>query len=234
MARRPLRRRWVWRWLRRVVLALLLLFVVLPSALILAYRVLPVPATPLMIVRLVEGYGWTRDWTPLDDMSPMLPRAAIAAEDNNFCSHHGFDVVELDRAWEDYTSGRRVRGASTISMQVAKNLFLWEGRSLARKGIEAWFTVLLEALMPKRRIIEIYLNVAELGPGLYGAGAAAEASFGMPAADLTRRQAALLAATLPNPFDRSAAHPSSYVSRYAATIDRRIDALGGAYFGCLE
>lgn len=233
MARR-VRRRWLRRWLRRGLVVLLLLFVVLPSALILAYRFLPVPATPLMVARLIEGYGWSRDWTPLDRMSPMVPRAAIAAEDNHFCSHHGFDEGELGRAWDDYTSGRRVRGASTISMQVAKNLFLWEGQSLVRKGIEAWFTVLLEALLPKRRIVEIYLNVAELGPGIYGAGAAAEASFGRSAADLTRREAALLAATLPNPFDRSAAHPSSYVSRYAQTIDRRIDALGGAYFACLE
>jgi monofunctional biosynthetic peptidoglycan transglycosylase len=233
MARR-VRRRGLRRWLRRGLLALLLLFVVLPAALILVYRVLPVPGTPLMVVRLIEGYGWQRDWTSLDAMSPALPRAVIAAEDNNFCSHHGFDAAELDRAWEDYTSGRRVRGASTISMQVAKNLFLWEGQSLVRKGIEAWFTVLLEALLPKRRIIEIYLNVAELGPGVYGGEAAAEASFGRAAADLTRRQASLLAATLPNPFDRSAARPSSYVSRYAQTIDRRVDQLGAAYFGCLE
>jgi monofunctional biosynthetic peptidoglycan transglycosylase len=232
MARR-LKRSWLRRWLRRGLLALLLLFVVLPAALIVAYRFLPVPATPLMVVRLIEGYGWQRDWTPLEEMAPAMPRAAIAAEDNNFCSHHGFDVGELDRAWEDYTSGRRVRGASTISMQVAKNLFLWEGQSLVRKGIEAWFTVLLEALLPKRRIIEIYLNVAELGPGIYGAESAAEASFGKHAADLTRRQASLLAATLPNPFDRSAARPSSYVSRYAGTIDHRIDALGGTYFACL-
>lgn len=233
MARR-LRRGRLGRWVRRGIVAILAVFVLLPAALILVYRFLPVPATPLMVVRLIEGYGWQRDWTPLDAMSPMMPRAVIAAEDNNFCSHHGFDVGELDRAWDDYLSGRRVRGASTISMQVSKNLFLWEGQSFVRKGIEAWFTVLLEALMPKRRIVEIYLNIAELGPGVYGAGAAAQASFGRDAAELTRRQAALLAATLPNPFERSAAHPSTYVSRYAATIDRRIDQLGSAYFGCLE
>ncbi len=228
------RRRRLRRLLRTVLLALLVLLVVAPAGLLLVYRVLPVPATPLMVIRLVEGHGWRRDWVPLNAVAAAVPRAVIAAEDNRFCSHDGFDWIELEAAYADWQAGRRLRGASTISMQVAKNLFLWEDRTFFRKGLEAWLTLFVEALLPKRRIMEIYLNIAETGPGRYGVAAAAEAEFGLDPASLSRRQAALIAATLPNPLGRSAGAPSGGVADYARTIDRRVDALGPSFFACLE
>jgi monofunctional glycosyltransferase len=155
----------------------------------------------------------------------------VAAEDQKFPSHRGFDVESIGDAWEQRARGR-VRGASTISQQVAKNLFLWSGRSWVRKGFEAWFTVLIESLWSKQRILEVYLNVAEFGPGIYGAEAAAQRHFGKPAAALTRREAALLAAVLPDPRAMRAAVPSAYVARRARWIERQAAQLGGpAYLG---
>ena len=146
------------------------------------YRVLPPPGTPLMLIRRVEGYGIDKSWRRLDDISPHLIRAAMAGEDARFCRHHGFDWGAIETAWDRYQSGHgRLLGASTISMQTAKNVFLWPGRDWLRKGFEAWFTALIELAWGKRRIMEIYLNVAEWGPGVYGAEAAAQYYFHKPA-----------------------------------------------------
>ncbi len=217
----PLRRR-LWRILRPFLLILLLG----PPVLLLIYRFLPVPITPLMLIRLAEGEGLQKDWVTLDQIAPALREAVVAAEDNRFCEHWGFDWQALGEVVEELRSGGRPRGASTITMQTAKNLFLWPERSLLRKALEAWITPQIELLWPKRRIIEVYLNVVEFGPGIYGAEAAARFHFAKPARDLTRREAALLAAILPSPRKWSAGRPGPYVQRRAATILRRIDQLG--------
>ncbi len=210
------------RWLIYGLVALLLG----PPLLLVLYRFVPVPLTPLMVIRLVEGEGLSKSWVPLDEIAPVLPQAVIAAEDNLFCQHWGFDWPALKGELEAYISGARSRGASTITMQTAKNLFLWPGRSVARKALEAWLTPQIELLWPKRRILEVYLNIVEFGPGIYGAQAAAEAHFGKRAAALSRREAALLAAVLPNPRASSAGRPSEYIDRRARTIATRIDQLG--------
>jgi monofunctional biosynthetic peptidoglycan transglycosylase len=153
--------------------------------------------------------------------------AVIASEDQTFPSHHGFDLKSINNALEERESGKRVRGASTISQQVAKNLFLWPGKSWIRKGLEAWFTVLIETLWPKHRILEVHLNVAELGRGIYGVGAAAKIYFHKPASRLNANEAALLAAVLPNPIRLKAAAPSPYVRSRQAWILGQMRGLGG-------
>ncbi|MGH6897155.1 MAG: monofunctional biosynthetic peptidoglycan transglycosylase [Geminicoccaceae bacterium] len=212
--------------LRRILLGVLLALLLAPPALLLVYRFLPVPITPLMVIRLVEGEGMRRQWVSLDEIAPALPQAVIAAEDNRFCEHFGFDWQELGGQIDALLAGERARGASTITMQTAKNLFLWPDRSLLRKALEAWLTPQIELLWPKRRIVEVYLNVAELGPGIYGAEAAAQAHFGKPASALGRQEAALLAAILPNPRVSAPSHPTSYLQGRARTIRTRIDQLG--------
>lgn len=221
--RRPRRAR---RRLRRTLLRAFLIVLLLPTAFLLVYRFLPVPITPLMVIRLAEGEGLQRQWVSLDEVAPVLPQAVVAAEDNRFCEHAGFDWTELGGQLEALLAGERARGASTITMQTAKNLFLWPGRDFLRKALEAWLTPQIELLWPKRRIIEVYLNVAELGPGIYGAEAAARAHFGKPASALTRHEAALLAAILPNPRAWDPARPTSYLQGRARTISTRIDQLG--------
>lgn len=189
---------------------------------VLAYRVVPPPGSLLMLLRLAEGHGIEKDWTPLENLSPNLVRAVIASEDARFCAHSGFDWTELRAALASNREGGRLRGASTISMQTAKNAFLWPDRTLIRKAVEAWFTFLIEVLWPKSRIMEVYLNLAEWGGGIYGAEAAARHWFDRPAERLSARQAALLAAALPSPLASSPARPSSYLSRRAATIESRM------------
>ena len=214
------------RWLRRVLIGAAVVFVALPAGLTLLYAVAPPPITPLMVIRLFQGEGLSKDWVPLAEISAHVPRAVIAAEDNRFCEHGGFDFEAIQDAIEDFQEGKRLRGASTISMQTAKNLFLWPGRSFLRKGLEAYLTPYLELVWSKRRIIEVYLNIAEWGGGIYGIEAAARHSFNKPAAKLSRREAALLASVLPNPRARSAARPSSGVARKARSVERRIRQLG--------
>lgn len=172
-----------------------------PALVIAVYAAVPPPATPLMLIRAVEGYGISKSWRPLTEISPNLQRAVIAAEDGKFCQHGGFDWEAVDTAIERYKGGGRVLGASTISMQTAKNLFLWPGRTFIRKGGEAYITVWLETILSKRRILELYLNVIEFGPGLYGAEAAARHYYGVSAGQLSHTQAAQLAAVLPNPLE---------------------------------
>jgi monofunctional biosynthetic peptidoglycan transglycosylase len=178
---------------------------------VLALRWVAPPVTAMM----VEQPGSVRDldyrWVSHASIAANAARAVIASEDQRFFEHHGLDFAQIERALDDYQAGDDLRGASTITQQVAKNLFLWPGRSFARKALEAYFALLIEALLPKQRILEIYLNVAELGPGVFGVEAAARAYFGTSAAALTASQAALLAAVLPNPRRLSAARPSAYV-----------------------
>lgn len=216
----------MWRWLRKAVIVGVLALLAAPPVGLVLYRLVPPPITPLMVIRLFEGEGLSRDWTGLEAISPYLRAAVIAAEDNLFCDHHGFDVDSLRDAFEEWMDGGRARGASTISMQTSKNLFLWPGRNPARKILEAYVTAWLEVLWPKDRIIEVYLNIAEWGPGIYGAEAAARQHFGVPAARLSRRQAARLAAVLPNPRVWSPSRPTPYILERAAVLERRMGQLG--------
>jgi monofunctional biosynthetic peptidoglycan transglycosylase len=211
---------------RRILLGGLLVLLLGPPALLLVYRFLPVPITPLMVIRLAEGEGLRQRWVSLEEIAPVLPQAVIAAEDNRFCEHVGFDWQELQGQIDALRAGEPARGASTITMQTAKNLFLWPGRNLLRKGLEAWLTPQIELLWPKRRIVEVYLNVAELGPGIYGAEAAAQAHFNKPASALSRQEAALLAAILPSPRAWAPGRPTSYLQGRARTIRTRIEQLG--------
>jgi monofunctional biosynthetic peptidoglycan transglycosylase len=167
------------------------------------------------------------DWRDLDRMAPSLPLALVAAEDQNFPIHHGFDFKAIEKARLSNARGRKVRGASTISQQVAKNLFLWSGRSWVRKGIEAWYTVLIETFWPKHRILEMYANIAEFGDGVYGAQAASRAFFGKDASRLTPAESARLAAVLPSPLRYHVARPGPYVQRRAHGIQRQMHHLGG-------
>ena len=169
-------------------------------------------------------------WIPFNKVSSDLPIALVAAEDQKFPTHHGFDLQAIADALDEAEEGERLRGASTISQQTAKNLFLWNGRSFVRKGLEAYFTVLLELTWPKRRILEVYLNIAEFGDGIYGAQAAAQQFFGKPAAQLGPRESALLASVLPNPKKLRADRPSPYVSRHAEWVERQVHQLGGAAY----
>jgi monofunctional biosynthetic peptidoglycan transglycosylase len=211
------------RWLNRMLLALL----VVPPLLILTFRFVPVPATPLMLIRAAQGHGWQKQWVPYDRIDPALPRSVIAAEDNLFCTQWlGFDFAQLQGQVEAALDGERPRGASTITMQVAKNLFLWPGRDPVRKLLEAWLTPQIALLWPKQRVLEVYLNIVEFGPGVYGAEAAAQAAFRRSAASLTDAQAARLAVVLPNPLAWSIVEPGPYVQRRAETIRRRVGQLG--------
>jgi monofunctional biosynthetic peptidoglycan transglycosylase len=186
----------------------------------LIYKVVPPPITTLMIERLAQGQGLAKSWRDLGDISPALPQAVIAAEDAHFCEHHGFDFEAMRQAAiNNERRPGRVRGGSTISQQTAKNVFLWPGRDYLRKGLEAGFTVLEEAIWGKRRILEVYLNVVEWGPGTYGAQAAAERYFHKDAKELSPAEAARLAAILPSPLKWKAVNPGLYVQRRSARID---------------
>ncbi len=215
-----------YRLVRRVILVLLLALVLAPWAVALAYRWLPVPITPLMVIRLTEGQGLEKSWQSADKISAHLSDAVIAAEDNLFCSHYGVDWQAVGQAVEEFRDGERLRGASTITMQTTKNLMLWEGRNPVRKLIEAYGATVIDLVWPKQRILEVYLNIVEWAPGVYGAEAAAHHHFGTSAAQLTRRQSALLAAVLPNPRGWSPNPPSDYINDRARKIGRGIEQLG--------
>lgn len=211
----------------RRYLAIVFVSVLLVSlALVLPWRWIPPPTTAFILQEQVQEAGSIhRQWLPLQAISSELAIAVVAAEDQKFPRHHGFDFDSLWRALSEERS--RIRGASTITQQLAKNLYLWPGRSMVRKGLEAWLTVLMELIWPKRRILEVYLNVVEFGPKVYGAGAASHIFFGKPAGQLTAREAALLAAVLPNPKQLSVTRPSDYVRSRAARIETAVAALGG-------
>ncbi len=218
-----------WRvWLKRIVVLVL----AWPLVMTLVYGVLPVPFSNLMILRLFSGNGFHKQWVSLDHMSPDLARAVISSEDQRFCDHHGVDWIEFQDAMDNGDEGPS-RGASTISMQVAKNMFLWDGRSFIRKGLEMPLAYYMDGVLTKRRMMEIYLNIVEWAPGVYGAEAAAQHHFGKPAAKLTRREAALLAAVLPNPIKRTAGRPSGKVMVIAQHIQDSMDGID-AYLACLH
>jgi monofunctional biosynthetic peptidoglycan transglycosylase len=200
------------RWGRRIA-RILFVVAALPVVVIAIYRVVPPPITPLMVIRTIEGLPINQHWVGYRDIAPNLVGAVMASEDEGFCYHDGFDVGAVREAWRAYQATGRLRGASTISQQTAKNLFLWPDHSFVRKAVEAYLTLLIELLWPKQRILEVYLNIIEWGPGIYGADSAARAYFAHPAAALTRREAALLAAVLPNPRVWSPVHPGPYVER---------------------
>ena len=197
----------------------LLLSLIGPVIAVAVYRFAPPPLTFLMVERMVEGHGFDRRWVPLSRISPQLVRSVIGAEDARFCEHHGFDWIAIRKAMthNDQRPGR-VRGGSTISQQTAKNVFLWPQRNWVRKGLETWFTVLIEAIWGKPRIMEVYLNSIEWGPGVYGAEAAAQANFRVSAARLSPAQAARLAAIIPKPLAWKAARPGPYIQRRGGHI----------------
>lgn len=224
------------RWLRRLLLlppALLLLSIVQ----VLALRFVDPPFSSFMAIRQFQAWregDWSfriaHDWRDLGRISPDLALALVAAEDQNFAEHHGFDLEAIEKARKQNARGRKVRGGSTISQQTAKNLFLWSGRNWVRKGIEAWYTVLIETLWPKWRILEVYANIAEFGDGVYGAQAAARGFFGRDARSLTASQGARLAAVLPNPKRYNARNPGPYVQRRSNAIQRQMRQVGGSAY----
>lgn len=215
--------------LARFALAAALGWIALTVLLVLPWRWLAPPTTAFMLRERIAGEGTVHyQWVRWDGISPHLPIAAVAAEDQKFPGHFGFDFDSIADAMEEKRRGGRLRGASTISQQVAKNLYLWPGQNLVRKGLEAYFTVAIELLWPKRRILEVYLNVAEFGPGVYGVLAASRHAFRREPGDLTPRQAATLVAVLPSPRRMSAANPSEYVRRRTREIQAAVAQLGGA------
>jgi monofunctional biosynthetic peptidoglycan transglycosylase len=224
-------------WLARVARAIAvgLLSVAAGSVLLVAmFRWVPVPTTSFMIQDRIAALGEDRagprpshDWVPWTAISGHAAVAVIAAEDQRFLEHDGFDFTAINKAWSDAKRGRRLRGASTISQQVAKNLFLWPGQSWLRKGLETWFTLWIELLWPKQRTLEVYLNAAEFGRGVWGIEAASQHFFRKPAARLNRHEAALLAAVLPNPRRFRVDRPSAYVQSRQAWILRQMWMLGG-------
>jgi monofunctional biosynthetic peptidoglycan transglycosylase len=225
-------------WLGRIVRGLLLLLLaclLLSVGTVLLFRWVNPPSSAFMLQSRLAAwaardpaYVFRQHWVNLQKISPNLPLAVVASEDQKFPEHHGFDVEAIEKAYALNQHSHRIHGASTISQQVAKNLFLWSGRSYFRKGLEAWFTVLIEGCWPKRRILEVYLNIAEFGSGIYGAEAAAQHFFHKSAARLTRSDAAVLAAVLPSPERYSVAAPSRYVQQRREWIMGQMQALGGA------
>lgn len=221
--------------LGRVILYLAAAFLIVSIGSVAALRILEPPVSAVMGEASLEAtldgernFVLQHRWVDLDQISPNLALAVVASEDQKFPEHRGFDVEAIENAYELNQHSRRVRGASTISQQVAKNLFLWSGRSYLRKALEAYYTVLIETLWPKRRILEVYLNIAEFGFGIYGAEAASQRFFHEPAARLTRSQAALLAAVLPNPRRFLVSAPSHFIEQRREWIEGQMQALGGA------
>ena len=221
---------WLWHgqegrktpWVRRVLSVLFFFALPAPVLLLLIFRFLPIPFTPQMAIDLVTFNEVHYSWRGADEISPYLGRAVIGSEDQNFCNHNGFDWKEMSDAWRDYRPRHKpLRGASTLSQQTAREIFLTPVRSFVRKGIEAYLTVLIEALWPKKRILTAYLNVVDWGHGNFGAEAAAESYFGVSAAELTQAQAARLAAVLPNPERFKADKPGRYVRRRTGTLVSR-------------
>lgn len=206
-------------WLRRIVAALVTL-AVLPIVFLLLFRFLPVPVTPQIMIAFVSGESVRYEWRDLPGISPYLPKAVIAAEDAKFCRHHGFDWQSIDQAVKAHARHpkKRLRGASTLSQQAARSLFLVPWRSWIRKGLEAYITVLMEGMWPKRRILAAYLNLVDWGHGYFGAEAAAQGYFHRSASGLTPRQASRLAAILPNPDGWRAVHPGPYVARRSGEL----------------
>lgn len=212
----------------RFIGKLMLWFVLLSVAAVVLFRFVPVPGTPLMAIRSVQSISMGKRpvvsyrWVPYDQISDHLKRAVIASEDQRFYVHNGFDRIEIEKAIKENKTRKKARGASTISQQTAKNLFLWPQSSWFRKGLETWFTLLMELIWPKERILEVYLNIMETGKGLYGAEAVARSHFNSTAAKLTPQQSALIAATLPNPLVYNSRQPGPYIQRRQGQILRQM------------
>jgi monofunctional glycosyltransferase len=226
-----------WRWLRNKLLHASLWVVLATAVLVLPFRWINPPITMFMATDRLHAaiardrsYRFRHQWVAWHDMSANIKIAVIAAEDQRFDTHFGFDLIEIDKALEARQVGGAGRGASTISQQTAKNLFLWSGHSWIRKGLEAWLTLWIEACWPKNRILEVYLNSAEFGPGVFGAGAASDYFFGRTPNQLSVSESALLAAVLPNPIRFSVAAPSAKVRQRQQWIKRQIRSLGGASY----
>lgn len=227
----------LWRRVSRVVLRAIVVALVASVVVVLALRFVPPPTTAFMLARRVDAItAGERDfridqrWVRYDAISPAMPIAVVASEDQRFPHHHGFDLDAIADALEERGRGERQRGASTISQQVAKNLFLWSKPSWVRKGLEAYFTVLIEATWPKRRILEVYLNIAEFGDGIYGVEAASQRYFRKPASALGEREAARLAAVLPNPKTLRVDRPTAFIDARVAWIVRQVRQLGGVAY----
>ena len=210
------------RWATRLVLGALLLFLVH----LLVFRYFPVPVTPLMVLRALQGEGLDRQWVSLDEMSVHLPRAVIASEDNRFCEHGGVDWSEFKTVMEEYRDDGRLRGASTVSMQTVKNLYFWPGRSVIRKGLELAMVHVLEAAWSKDRIMEVYLNIAEMGPGIYGVEAAARRYWGVSALAVSANQSAALVSILPAPRKRNPTRVNRITADRIVRIKRSVVQLG--------
>ena len=211
------RRRNLWSRFLRLIRNLFILFFIVSIVWVVLARFLPVYVTPLMVIRSVEYLTKgeipknSKKWVSIDEISPNMVQAVVSSEDNLFLHHHGFSFDGMTKAFEHNLKGKKIRGGSTISQQTAKNVFLFPNRSYIRKGLEAYFTVLIELVWTKQRIMEVYLNVIETGKGIYGVEAASEEYFGINASELSKSQAALLAACLPNPRRFDAGHPSGYI-----------------------
>ena len=216
------------RWVKKAMLW----FFAISILLVIVFKWVQIPYTPLMAIRAVEN-KWegkdavlSHDWVPLEEISPNLQKAVIASEDGNFLNHHGFDFQAMQKAFKNNQKGKRIKGGSTISQQTAKNVFLWQGRSYLRKGLEAYFTVLIELIWGKERIMEVYLNSIEMGKGVYGAEEAAKHWYRKSAVNLTKREAAGIAAILPNPLKYKATNSSSYIERRKDKILRNMRHIG--------
>jgi len=220
-------------WISTSVATLVFVVLFLPPAWVGLYRIAPVPVSAFELFYRGNMMRVDRDWVDFDNVSPRVIEAVISAEDTKFCSHSGFDWQAIQGALADYQRGESLRGASTLSMQTARTAFLWTGRSYIRKGLEAYFTLWIELLLPKRRILEIYLNTAEWGDGIYGIEAAAQQYFGKPSADLKAIEAARLATILPSPRRWKANPPSPYVARRANTILKRMALVRQGKTDCL-
>lgn len=214
----------------KVLLKIALWFFILSIVSTIIFRFVPIPVTPLMIARVLEQKmdgkeaKLIKDWVSLEEISPFMPLAVITSEDQNFEEHFGFDLkaIEKAQAYNERHKGKKVKGASTISQQTAKNVFLWPSRSWIRKGFEVYFTFIIEILWSKERIMEVYLNVIEMGPGIYGAEAASQYYFHKPAKKLNNSEAAAIAAILPNPIKWSASKPSLYIQKKKSWILRHM------------
>lgn len=220
------------RKLIRVVFKAMLMFIVFSIIGVVVFKFVPVPLTPLMVFRAVENkidgkeMMCSHDWEPLENLSINLQKAVIASEDATFLSHNGFDFDAIQKAMKNNEKGKKLKGGSTISQQTAKNVFLWQGRSYVRKGLEAYFTVLIEFIWGKERIMEVYLNSIEMGEGVYGAEAASQYWYGKSAVSLSKIEAAGIAAILPNPRKYKASNSSTYINGRKSRIMKRMKYVG--------
>ncbi|MGM9803412.1 MAG: monofunctional biosynthetic peptidoglycan transglycosylase [Muribaculaceae bacterium] len=224
--------------IKKLLKRLVIVFFASSIGAVLLGRFLPIYYTPLMFIRLVEQCGngdemkLSHKWVPIEEISCNMPRAVMASEDNLFLQHNGFDYEQIKLAAKEAAEGGRKRGASTISQQTAKNVFLWNGHSWVRKGLEAYFTVLIEVLWSKERIMEVYLNSIEMGKGIYGVEAVAQEHFGKHASQLTKRESALIAASLPSPLTRNSGSPSKYMRKRSRQIMRLMGLIEDPKMGC--